>query len=232
MSRIGMRPTLEWAASRLRKESHLSDGLTRSEVLGHAVSYGTALLRGMKFRLLAPRSGGLAFCERQVQILGRRNVRFGRGLLLERGVTILARGGTVVLGERVVVGRFSVIEAASGVRHTGGKISIGADTALGDFSYIGGGGGVTIGTGCLIGQYVSFHAENHRTSNPNLPIRAQGVTRSGIAVEDDCWIGAGARILDGVTLRRGTTVGAGAVVTASTAPGAVVMGVPARSIDA
>ena len=51
-----------------------------------------------------------------------------------------------------------------------------------------------------------------------------------VIVEEDCWIGTRVTLLMGVTLRRGTTVAAGAVVTKSTAPYSVVGGVPAKHI--
>jgi acetyltransferase-like isoleucine patch superfamily enzyme len=53
---------------------------------------------------------------------------------------------------------------------------------------------------------------------------------NGIVVEDDVWIGARAVILDGVKVRRGAVVAAGAVVTGNVPPYAVVGGVPARVI--
>lgn len=51
-----------------------------------------------------------------------------------------------------------------------------------------------------------------------------------VVVEEDCWIGTRVTLLMGVTLRRGTTVVAGAVVSKSTAPYSVVGGVPAKHI--
>ena len=51
-----------------------------------------------------------------------------------------------------------------------------------------------------------------------------------VVVEEDCWIGIRVTLLMGVTLRRGTTVAAGAVVSKSTAPYSVVGGVPAKHI--
>ena len=47
---------------------------------------------------------------------------------------------------------------------------------------------------------------------------------------NNCWIGAGAIILNGVTIGDGAIVGAGAVVTKDVEPYTVVAGNPARKI--
>lgn len=51
-----------------------------------------------------------------------------------------------------------------------------------------------------------------------------------VIIEEDVWIGARCTILAGVTIGRGAIVGAGAVVTKSIPPYAVVVGVPAKII--
>lgn len=51
-----------------------------------------------------------------------------------------------------------------------------------------------------------------------------------VIVEEDCWIGVNVTLLMGVTVRRGTTVAAGAVVHKSTAPYSIVGGIPAKHI--
>lgn len=51
-----------------------------------------------------------------------------------------------------------------------------------------------------------------------------------IIVEEDVWMGARVTLLSGVTVGRGCTVAAGAVVTKDTPPYSVVGGVPARFI--
>lgn len=51
-----------------------------------------------------------------------------------------------------------------------------------------------------------------------------------VVVEEDCWIGTRVTLLMGVTIRRGTTVAAGAVVSKSTAPYSIVGGIPAKHI--
>jgi acetyltransferase-like isoleucine patch superfamily enzyme len=52
-----------------------------------------------------------------------------------------------------------------------------------------------------------------------------------VVIEDDAWIGIGAIILKGVTVGRGARIGAGTVVTRDVAPGAYVVGNPARPGD-
>lgn len=54
--------------------------------------------------------------------------------------------------------------------------------------------------------------------------------KSTVALEDDCWIGAGAIILPGVKIGKMAIVGAGAVVTKDVSPFSVVAGIPAKFV--
>jgi acetyltransferase-like isoleucine patch superfamily enzyme len=92
------------------------------------------------------------------------------------------------------------------------------------------GGGITIGDHALIGQMVTIHAGSHRFDDPDRLIIEHGTTHEGVVIEDDCWIGAKASILDGVTIGRGSVIGAGAVVTRTIPPYSVAVGNPARVI--
>lgn len=52
----------------------------------------------------------------------------------------------------------------------------------------------------------------------------------GVVIEDDVWVGSRAMILRGVTIRRGSIIGAGSVVTKTVLPYTVVAGCPAALI--
>lgn len=58
----------------------------------------------------------------------------------------------------------------------------------------------------------------------------QGLSLAPITVEDDVWIGSRVNIMAGVTVGRGSVIGAGAVVTHDVPPYSVCVGCPARVI--
>jgi len=89
---------------------------------------------------------------------------------------------------------------------------------------------IEFGNGVLVGPGVIIWSQNHGYEQRELPISAQGYKRSKVTIEDDVWIGAGAIILPGVRLSRGTVVAAGAVVTRTTDPYSIVAGIPARPL--
>ena len=110
------------------------------------------------------------------------------------------------------------------------KVEIGHDTFLNEFVRIGGQNEVKIGNYVQLSQNVSLISENHKYSNPLLPIKKQGYFGKKIVIEDDVWIGANAVILSGVTVGQGAIVGANAVVTKNVRPYSIVGGIPARFI--
>jgi maltose O-acetyltransferase len=70
----------------------------------------------------------------------------------------------------------------------------------------------------------------HGFARTDVTISDQGYTHAPIKIEDDVWVGFQAIILPGVTIGRGSIVGAGAVVTKDVPPYTVVVGVPARPL--
>lgn len=87
---------------------------------------------------------------------------------------------------------------------------------------------VYLGDRVSIGPRVMLLALSH--ANASEIRQSMNHNEEGIRIEDDCWIGAGAIILNGVTVGKGSIVGAGSVVTKNVDPYSVVVGNPAKKI--
>lgn len=134
-------------------------------------------------------------------------------------------GGKIVIGARTFIDRGVIL------RPLGGSIEIGDDCSVNAYSVLYGAGGLKIGNDTQIGVHTVIVPSNHIFSGLATPIKDQGLSLEGIEIKEDVWLGAGARVLDGVVLRKGTVVGAGAVVTRSSEAYSVVAGVPAKIIS-
>lgn len=134
------------------------------------------------------------------------------------------------LADHVHIREYAWIQSTSQLDQLGVGIEIGTYTYIGPHCYLGGGGGITIGADVLIGANVQILAENHRFEDKQKPIRTQGVSRKGIHIGDNVWVGNSAIILDGVTIGSGSIIGAGAVVTQDIPAQSVAAGNPARVI--
>lgn len=85
---------------------------------------------------------------------------------------------------------------------------------------------IHIGKNALLGPGVSLVTPDHPLDSVQ---RYNGLEfAKPIKIGDNCWIGAGATIIGGVTLGDNVVVGAGAVVTKSFGDNVVLAGVPAR----
>lgn len=152
---------------------------------------------------------------------------FGKGVTLEAGVILdgLSYQG-VRLGDNVTIGSYSEIRSSM-LTSLGAGVQFGRNSGCGPYSFIGAGGPVIIGENVIMGQHVAFHAENHKFDRLDVPIREQGVSKIGITIEDDCWIGANVTFLDGSYVGRGCVIAAGAVVRGVIPAFSVAAGVPA-----
>lgn len=131
--------------------------------------------------------------------------------------------GSIEIGDNTKIEHFVLLET-----RRGGFIKIGADSAVNAFSVIYGAGGVTIGNNTRIACHTIIIASNHNFDDITKNIYEQGVSKKGIVIGNDVWIGAGVRILDGVHIGDHSVIGAGSVVTKSIPENSVAVGVPAR----
>jgi acetyltransferase-like isoleucine patch superfamily enzyme len=131
---------------------------------------------------------------------------------------------------KIKIGKRTFIDHGVVIRPLEGYVEIGNDCAVNAYSILYGGGGLKINNHVQIATHTIIVPSNHIFGDPNVPVSEQGLSLKGIVIEDDVWIGAGAKILDGVVIRCGSVVGAGAVVTRSTEEYSIVAGVPAKKI--
>lgn len=193
---------------------------------------GLPVLRGLLRKPLLRHMRLPLFLGRGVRILARSQLHAGQGAFIGdySYLNCYSRGG-VRLGRNVTIREFAWLQLTSKLDSPGDCIEIGDDTYIGPRSILGAAAPLRIGQRCQIGANVSFVAESHLFTADD-EIFSQGVSRKGITVGDDCWIGNNAVILDGVEIGSGTVVGAATVVTKSLPAQVVAVGVPARVIRA
>ena len=125
-------------------------------------------------------------------------------MLISRGCIVSGKDGPLSIGPRANIGAGCVMYAST-------RLEIGADTMLAAQCYLGG------------GRYVVY-------GPTDVPLAEQPEPRRGVVIGDDCWLGAGVTVIDGVNIGRGSVIAAGAVVTRDVEPFAVMAGGPARQL--
>lgn len=127
---------------------------------------------------------------------------------------------------RMKIGRHTNIQM--GVRvYAPWKIAIGDNCSIGHNSLLDGRRGIRIGNNVDLAGYVRIFTLGHDLDDPSYK-----TTGKPVNIEDEVSLFTGAYILPGVTIRRGTAVALGAVVTKDTEPWTVYGGNPAKKIRA
>lgn len=123
-----------------------------------------------------------------------------------------------------------------------GKITIGNNTCIYNRTTIGSVDSITIGDCVIISNHVHIYDNNNHPTSPKVrhemclngfegdAWRWIHTDSAPIVIEDDVWIGEYSAVMKGVTIGRGSIVGAHAVVTKDVPPYTIVAGNPARVV--
>jgi len=160
--------------------------------------------------------------------------KVGKGVVFGRNIT-LRHPHKVVLGDNCVIDDNVVLDA-KGEKNYGlrldGNVYIGRNTILsckegsisiGEYSNISANCSLLSETEIILGRYCFLAGHcylvaggNHSFDDVSRPIMFQpSLSKGGIRLGDDVWLGAGVIVLDGASVGQGTVVGAGGVVTGS-----------------
>lgn len=143
------------------------------------------------------------------------------------------------IGKNFCAGRELWLESVSshGSEQYNPLIIIKDNVAVNDFVHIGATNYVEIGNNVLMASHIYISDHNHGTytgeepSNPSIPPNQRMVNHDQqVIIKDDVWIGEMVCILPGVTIGKGSIVGAGSIVTRDIPQYCIVVGNPARVI--
>jgi acetyltransferase-like isoleucine patch superfamily enzyme len=207
---------------------------------------GALLKYELVVTLAQPRAGALGLALRKALypwLLGScgRNVVFGQNVVLRHphkihigsnvviddNCLIDAKGDTnrgIRIGDGVFIGRNTILSCKNGDIELGDGANIGFNCEVFSASR------VTIGRAVLMAAYGYVIGGDHDFSDPAKAVLAQTRTSAGVIIGDGVWMGAGAKILDGVEIGPLAVIGAAAVVRENVPASAIAVGIPARVV--
>ena len=207
---------------------------------------GALLKYELVVTLAQPRAGALGLALRKALypwLVGScgRNVVFGQNVVLRHphkihigsnvvvddNCLIDAKGETnrgIRIGDGVFIGRNTILSCKNGDIELGDGANIGFNCEVFSASR------VNIGRSVLMAAYGYVIGGDHDFSDPAKAVLAQPRTSAGVVIGDGVWMGAGAKILDGVEIGALAVIGAGAVVRENVPASAIAVGIPARVV--
>ncbi len=145
------------------------------------------------------------------------------GLIAKMIRYIILKAKAQCVGDNVSIGANTIIKNLK-------NFSCGNNVSIHENCMIDCNGGIRLGNNVSIAHATSLVAANHTWNDFDIPIKYNPITKRGIDIRDDVWVGCGVRILDGVVINSRSVVAAGAVVNKSIQKKSLVAGVPAKFI--
>ena len=116
-------------------------------------------------------------------------------------------------------------------------IKFGQNIEINDYVHIAGISSVIIGDNVLIASKVFISDVHHGCyssdevhDHPDIPPGDRSLSSKDVLIEDNVWIGESVLVLAGVTIGKGSIIGANSVVSKSIPPYHIAVGCPARPI--
>jgi acetyltransferase-like isoleucine patch superfamily enzyme len=155
-------------------------------------------------------------------------IHIGRDVVIDDNCLLDAKGETnrgIRIGDGVFIGRNTILSCKNGDIELGDAANIGFNCELFSASR------VKIGCSVLMAAYGYVIGGDHDFSDPAKAVLAQSRTSTGVVIGDGVWMGAGAKVLDGVEIGPLAVIGAAAVVRENVPASAIAVGIPARVVS-
>ncbi|MBR2190171.1 MAG: glycosyltransferase [Eubacterium sp.] len=128
----------------------------------------------------------------------------------------------IIYGRRLRIGKGTTWRHGFHITIEGGQVEIGKDCFFNNYCSINSLKKVTIGDGTIFGSNCHIYDHNHRFSDIETSIKAQGYTLGETHIGKHCWFGTNAVVLKGVTIGDNCVIGAGVVVSEDVPEGTVI----------
>ncbi|HEX6385864.1 MAG TPA: DapH/DapD/GlmU-related protein [Anaerolineae bacterium] len=153
----------------------------------------------------------------------------GNDVIIDDNCMLDAKGASnkgIFIGDNVFIGRNSIVSCKDGDIWLEDGANIGFNCEIFSSST------VVVGRDTLVAAYCYLiGGGNYDLERQDITFAEQdGLDSQGINIEPNTWIGAGVKILDGVTVGSGSVIGTGAVVLESVPANALAVGIPARVV--
>src|SRR5689334_3422042 len=168
------------------------------QMLGQNVpgAFGLALRKTLFPTLLGACGRNVIFGQ-NVVLRHPHKIRIGDNVAIDDNCLIDAKGDAnsgITIGSGVFIGRNSILSCKNG------DIAIGDGANIGFNCEVFSASRVDIGAATLLAAYCYVIGGDHDVSDPAAPVLEQGRRSSGVRIGTGAWLGAGAKILDGVVL--------------------------------
>ncbi len=185
------------------------------------------LLRGWLYPRILQRCGRDVTFGAHVILRHPHKIRIGDHVAIDDGAILDAKGTAnrgITLGNEVFIGRNSILACKDG------EIDLEDGVNVSYHCLIFSGSVVRVGRKTLVAAQSYLVGGGHDFQSVDRPVVEQARPSKGIEVGPGCWIGAGAKVLDGVRIGQDAIIAANAVVTEDVPAFAIAGGIPARMI--
>ncbi|BDC53166.1 hypothetical protein F183_A54810 (plasmid) [Bryobacterales bacterium F-183] len=143
----------------------------------------------------------------------------------------LAGVDRIAIGARVFIGSGSWLQALPDGANTEVALTIGDRVSMSGACVLSAARSVTLEAGVLLARNVYISDHIHKYSQIGVAISEQGLDKiAPVRIREGAWLGQNVVVCPGVTIGRGSVIGANSVVTTDIEDYAVAVGAPARVV--